>query len=394
MPLTLERPARCAASVPALLVLLAGAVAGGTVLCSPWLRSEPWAPGVGEVVQDAVYALSAALVLVRVALVTRERPAWALLAAGLACYGTANTYYYAYVQHWEPEPFPSPADPAWLAFYPLAYGCIVLLLRARVVRWHASTWLDGLVAACGLGAIAVALVFAPVLVAGQGNRAATAVALAYPVSDLLLLVLLIGALAVMGWRAGPVWWLLGAGLSWFVLGDAVFLLQSASQQGYGTGGWVDVTWLFGVALMGTASWVRNPDRPAGRLQGSTLLTVPLVFAGASILLLVQGSLRHAASNPLATGLAGATSCLALARLGLTFREVRTLAEARSQARTDELTGLANRRAFLEQLDAIGRAASSTLDASRTVWSAGSEERADRTAELPPTCPARPMAPTR
>ena len=41
--------------------------------------------------------------------------------------------------------------------------------------------------------------------------------------------------------------------------------------------------------------------------------------------------------------------MAIARTGLTFRAVRTLAEHRREARTDELTGLANRRSFNESL---------------------------------------------
>jgi diguanylate cyclase (GGDEF)-like protein len=53
----------------------------------------------------------------------------------------------------------------------------------------------------------------------------------------------------------------------------------------------------------------------------------------------------------AVALAGAGAISALLRTGLTFREVRALADARMQARTDELTGLPNRRSFLEHTQA-------------------------------------------
>ena len=76
-------------------------------------------------------------------LVGRDRLAWALLAAAVACYGAADLAYFAIVQHLNPKPFPSVSDVGWLAFYPLAYASVALLLRARVRRWHASTWLDG-----------------------------------------------------------------------------------------------------------------------------------------------------------------------------------------------------------------------------------------------------------
>ena len=332
------------------LWLLGGALAGSTLVCSPLLRTRLVDTDVGEVLQDSVYVLSVILVLARVLLVPRARAAWALLAFSLTSYAAANIYYFAVVQQMDPEPFPSPSDAGWLVFYPLAYACLVLLLRARVVRWHASTWLDGLVASCGLAALAVALVFRVVLIRGHGSAPAVATALAYPVGDLLLLVLLVGALAVMGWRAGPTWWLLAAGLCWFVLGDVVFLFQSASPQGYTIGGWVDVTWLAGVALMAVASWGRASEHPPGRMDGWGLLAVPLLFAATSVVLLMTSSLGGR-PDALVVWLAGATICFALARTALTFREVRNLAEARQQARTDELTGLANRRAFLEQVSA-------------------------------------------
>ena len=304
-----------------------------------------------EWVQDAVYVVAALLVFTRVALVPRERAAWTLLALGMSTYGAANAFYLAVVQHLDPEPFPSLSDLGWLAFYPLAYAFVALLLRAQVVRWHASTWLDGLVACCGLGALAVALVFRQVLVRGEGSFAAVAVALAYPVADLLVLVILVGALAIMGWRAGPRWWLLSAGLGSFSIGDVVFLFQSAGA-GYVAGTWVDVAWLVGVALMAAAAWAPDRDRPVGRMDGWALLAVPLLFAGTSVALLMAGSLLGGDTSALVTWLAGSTVMLALARTALTFREVRQLAEARTQARTDELTGLTNRRGFLEELTAI------------------------------------------
>jgi diguanylate cyclase (GGDEF)-like protein len=351
---SLPRWARFA--VPAAIWLTGALVVAEAVLCLPQLRGEAGAALAGELVHDAVYAVSAVLVTVRVALVPRHRLAWSLLALGLTVYGAADVGYFAVIQHLDPEPFPSLADAGWLAFYPLTYVFLALLLRARVRRWHASTYLDGLISACGLGALAVSLVLGPVLTAGQGSVAATTVALAYPVGDLLLVVLLGAALAVLGWRTGRQWWLIAGGVAWFVLGDVVFLLESASPEGYATGTWVDVTWLAGVAMMAAAAWFPDQRRTSGRMDGWALLAVPMVFACTSLALLISGSLRAEPSGRLVTVLAGLTIALALGRTALTFREVRNLGEAKTQARTDELTGLANRRRFLEELAQLeGRA---------------------------------------
>ena len=329
----------------ALGVALVLSIVAGSAACLPAARPLVADTLLFEVPHDLAYGLAALLVLARAALVPSGRPAWLLLGLGLTTYAVANVHYFAVVQHLDPEPFPSWSDAGWLAFYPLAYGGLVLLVRARVTRWHASTWLDGLVASCGLAALAIALVLDAVLVPGEGSRAAVVTALAYPVSDLLLVVLMVGAVASNGWQVGRTWWLLFFGLGWFIVGDVVYLLHSASETGYVAGGWVDVTWIVGVGLMALAAWVRTPSRPAGATAGWALVALPLAFSLSAVALLVAGSLRAEPLDDSVALLAGATVCLSLARTGLTFRELRLLGEARHQARTDELTGLANRRAL-------------------------------------------------
>ena len=155
------------------------------------------------------------------------------------------------------------------------------------------------------------------------HPAAVATALAYPVADLLLLVLLAGALAAMAWRANATWWLLVAGIGCFVLGDVAFLLGPDSDAGYSGAGWVHATWPIGVLLMTLAGWVRSRERLVGRMDGLALLAVPLGFAALGVLLLVTGSMHNGQANPLVTALSAATIFLALARTALTFREVRT-----------------------------------------------------------------------
>ena len=334
------------------LWLLGALVLASGLVGSPALAGVAGAPALAVGLQDCAYVLAALLVFVRVRQVPRHRAAWALLGVGLTCYSAGNIVYFAVVEHLDPRPVPSISDLAWLSFYPLAYGCLLLLVRARVVRWHASTWLDGLVASGGLGAVALALVLESDLVQGGGASAAVSTALCFAVGDLLLAVLLVAGLAMTGWRVDAVWRLLCAGLVCFVVGDLVYLLRSASAEGYTSGGWVDLTWLVGVALMAAAAWVRDDEPPVERMAGWALLAVPLTFAGSSVAVLVIDSLRPVGAPPVVVLLAGTTIVLALCRTTLTFHEVRQLSEARQEARTDELTGLANRRAFLEQLELL------------------------------------------
>jgi diguanylate cyclase (GGDEF)-like protein len=318
-------------------------------VCSPLLRDRLAETFALDLVTNTVYVITALMVLARVLLVPRARVAWALIGLALTCTVAANIYMTTVAQYQDPVPFPSWSDALWLTFPVLEYAAVVLLARAQVVHWHASTALDGLVAACGLGALAIALVFKPMLVPGQGSAAVVATALAYPVADLLMIVIVVGALGLIGWRVGAMWWLIIAGLGWVVVADVAAFFQSTSPEGFRPGGWVDAAWMIGSALLAPAAWARDTERPPRKMGDWALMAVPLLFAGISVVLLMIRRPGEGLADELVTALAGAAICLALARTALTLREVRGLGEARRQARTDDLTGLPNRRALLEQL---------------------------------------------
>ena len=80
--------------------------------------------------------------------------------------------------------------------------------------------------------------------------------------------------------------------------------------------------------------------------GWRLLALPLVCNMASLVVLAIGWGNHL--PVVAAWMAIGCVLAALARTTVTFREVRNFNEVKQQARTDELTGLANRRALLEE----------------------------------------------
>ena len=98
-------------------------------------------------------------------------------------------------------PYPSISDGGWLLYYPAIWVAVLVLMRRRIREFHASLWLDGIVAALAMAACAAALVLPPILAMSlEGDAAAVAVNLAYPAGDLLLIAMLLGALALTGWR--------------------------------------------------------------------------------------------------------------------------------------------------------------------------------------------------
>ena len=104
-------------------------------------------------------------------------------------------------------PTPSLADAFYLAFYPFCYVAVMLFMRGEVKKLTPSNWLDGIIAGLGAAAVCAAFVFHTIVATTGGSSMATMTSLAYPIGDLLLLGLVVGATALLsGKRKGP--WIL------------------------------------------------------------------------------------------------------------------------------------------------------------------------------------------
>jgi diguanylate cyclase (GGDEF)-like protein len=291
---------------------------------------------------DGLYVLATVIVGQRALLRRQDRLAWGVLAAGMASYTAGNIYYFVVQRDLTVVPIPSVADYLSLAFYPCAYLFVVLQLRRQLPHFQLSVWLDGAVAALGAAALASAFVLGLVVTDTSGSPATVATNLGYPIGDLVLLTIIVGVFALSGWRVAPIWWLAGAGMAAFAAADAVYLFD-ASRNTYHPGTWLDLMWDIGLALLAVAAVRRDADATERRMDGWTVLLVPFLFSLLSVALLVVSSRSHLPMA--AVALAAATLLVAVTRTGLTFREVRQLADTRRLAHTDDLTGLPNRRHF-------------------------------------------------
>jgi diguanylate cyclase (GGDEF)-like protein len=300
---------------------------------------------------SAVYILVAAIVGLRAIRVTEGRRAWALFALGLALYALGNVLWSFWIGNLKNAPIPSVCDALWLAFYPLCYAGIVGIARAQGQRRIAAdVWLDGIVAGAGLAAIGAALVFQPILASASGSPVAVATELAYPIGDLLLAALVLGVLALRGWRINRIWGLLGGGFLLLALADCLYGMQVAGGSS-SPSSLTNLCYVVAVALLGLAAWQPEGDRPRPRLEALPVLLVPAGFTLTALGLLLYDH-AHRLGN-FAFGLAALTLLAASLRIGLTFRDLQSLAEARHQAATDDLTSLANRRLFMQRVrDAI------------------------------------------
>ena len=331
--------------VTAAVVLALGAVYIGSLL--PFLRDGAGERPVFDVWLNFAVDLGVIVVVALRGLSDRRlRASWWCLAGGLALAFCGSVFYYAIYRHQDPVPFPSLTDAGFVAFYVLAYAALVLMLRDRLRPFPRSLWLDGLVVAATAAAFAAAFAFGPALASTGGDPVTVAVTLAYPVADLLLIMVIAGASLLVGRGAGRAWAWLAAGLLIFFVADAVYA-QAAASATYDVGDPVDIGWVAARLCFVVAAHQPLRRGAAIRRDGVRLLVAPALGAAAALVLLYVGT--RVELPAVATTLALVGVLAALARTVLSFRELRAFAETRRQASTDELTGLPNRRAFLRVL---------------------------------------------
>ena len=304
---------------------------GGRALDEP-LRD--WATSV-------MYVIVGAIVWLRAVRERGRRAPWIALAIGISLYGAGNVLWTSWLEHVSNPPIPSVCDALWLSLYPFAYFGVAGLAGIRRGVLPAGVWLDAVVAGLGIAALGATVVLPPVLRSASGSPIAMATELAYPVCDLLLAALVLGLLALRGWRIDRLWGLLGGSFLTLAVADSMYAVQVAHGAAANTSGVANLFYMPAMLRLALAAGERNAPDSTPALQSWSVLVIPAAFTAGAIGLLAYGQVTPL--GPLPYTLALLTLLAAVARTAMTFREVRALAETRVQAHTDELTSLANRR---------------------------------------------------
>jgi two-component system, cell cycle response regulator len=326
----------------ALRIALAVLLLGGTafVALHYWLGVGG---GLHDIIGTAVYdgvVLGAGLAcLVRASAYGRERWAWILIGLAILAWGAAEVYWAVAIEDNPDAPYPSLADVGYLAFYPLAYIGLAMLVRARANELNWRLWMDGTIAALGTAALGAAFVFDFVAEKAEGSAIEIATTLAYPLGDIAMLAMVVGVIALTGWRPGRTWSLLLVGLAALVVADIAFTLQ-LTEEALPSGSWIEPIYLIAAVCLGASVWqpteaaeISSPPASDRRRE----IVVPAVFAGVMIGLFAMQ--YFSATSGLSTVLWASTMTAVIVRLAMSDRENKALLE---QVRTDALTGLGNR----------------------------------------------------
>ncbi len=304
---------------------------------------------------NGLLVVSSVLCLMRARWSPLERVAWTVLGVGLGCWAAGEILFTIDPGQVTEHGFPSPSDYLWLVFYPASFVTLGLLVRARVRVFYPSLWLDGIVGALALAALASQFVLPPIVAGTEGSLSDVVGDLIYPLGDLLLLAFVVSVLAITGWRPGRVLGTVAVGLALSAVADWISLYWSAT--GHSGSGVFDALWPASAVVLGWAAWQAPRPSAVIGLDGMRLLVFPVAFALAALgLLALQGSHQiHDAAYILAV----CTIAGVIARMGLTFSENLALTDrSREEALTDALTGLGNRRRLLLALEDVLQSASS------------------------------------
>ena len=343
-----------------LLVVAALGVAAFATGVGPRPGGAGWDVLYDVVVYHVSWVAAAAACWLTARTAPREALAWRALATTLAAGAVGNVA--RIVQTGQAGTSPSPIGDTCVAIaYGSLYVALFVFIRARVTRFLPSMWLDGIVGALGTTAVGAGFLLGPLL---SGSDTVSVMQVAWPAADVLLLALVVGVGAIVGVHLDRTLLLAGASVAFFCVADvALFALSAAGR--YTDGGPLELVWQAGVLCAGIAAQRTTGDpQPRDADHGVRitwrLVALPLAGTLAALTVLAAG---YGGSLPDAAGwLAVGCVLAALARTAVTFREVRSFATVRQEARTDELTGLPNRRALLESARTVVAAATTARPA--------------------------------
>jgi diguanylate cyclase (GGDEF)-like protein len=300
-----------------------------------------------------VYTAAELLPVIPALWCTRRHPemrlAWRAMATGMVLHAVGDLLYTYHDQNLHPFPCPAFSDAFYLSSYAAFIAGVIAMTQPATARAWFGVRLDGAIAGLSAGAVAGMLWFGPLLHT-DSQPLRVAINMAYPLCDILLVVLLVASLAPQRYRPNWPVGLLMLGVLCFVAGYIVFLNQSAvSSYIPGTPpGWA---WLVGLMLVSLSASVRDRRRsgrshmPARSDIGFNW--VPVSAGLASLAVLAVSLFRR---DPVTVPLLAVAACLlVVVRMGFTLRDTRRSTQEHYQdARTDYMTGLPNRRAFLER----------------------------------------------
>lgn len=188
-----------------------------------------------------------------------SRVAWIFAAAAIASWAIGDTIFAIRFDDAADAPLTTISDAFWLAWLPLITIALALLVRDRVPKFELHRWIDGIVVMLLVATPWVALFLQPVAEESTAGALDEVVEFAYPLGEAILVGAVVGVFALMGWRPGRMWLMLGVGLTIMGLADAIYSVQALGET-YQEADFFNSAWAGGAVLVAYASWQPHPGR--------------------------------------------------------------------------------------------------------------------------------------
>ena len=238
-------------------------------------------------------------------------------------------------------------------FYPFALFGLIRALRHQE-KSHALELIDTLVIALSGTTLLSTFALKPAGTEIIGSEFEVFLAILYPIGDLVLLFTVLSIVLLQHLTYRNFFILLG--VLTYTISDFYYLWASENYS-YQFGSLTDTGWLVGFILIGLGFWF--PTDEESRPKNFNPLAVTLALIASSLVLAIS-VLRPGYFPTFALIPAFATIALAFIRMTVATGDAKKMSDERILARTDELTGLANRRKFLTEYETFVKSAGSLL----------------------------------
>jgi len=233
----------------------------------------------------------------------------------------------------------------YLLFYPIVVISLPRLLIASK-KLKLLELVDASIVGLGLGTLGSAIFLKPLMPHFGGNIGETFFAVMFPLSDLILLAVVLAAIATQGFSIRGFTLLIGVLI--YTLTDLFFLWLQTNGK-YSFGSLIDVGWLIGLIIIAESFWQTGIDDQSNNGLSPVLVSIS-VSLSATLLALIALQPQYFPHFVLIPAIA--TLTLAFTRMAIALTQARNIGEERILARTDELTGLPNRRRLVSEIDAF------------------------------------------
>ena len=294
---------------------------------------------------------------------------WLLLAASQALFAAGDIGLHVY-SVFAPESQTYPADLAYLAGYPLFAATLLLLVRRRSVGRTRASLLDAAIAAVGLSAPGWEYLVAPRITVGDQPLAATAISIAYPVMDLLLMAVAARLLTTGGRKPVALWGII-ASLGSLLAADVFYTIGDLNGLTF-EGTFPDPLYMLAYGLLGAAALHPSMtelslagEEMTQRVSRRRLVLLACLALIAPVQLAAKATALGTAELAVLLALALAAFGLVLLRMtGIVFRNQEALEREELLRRaSDDLVGAADRdRIYRIAVEATLQAAGASPDA--------------------------------